>query len=66
MHSRFDSNGDGKLTPDELKGARWFGGDATKADANGDGTITVEELQKAMPAGRGGDGRRGRRGGAPE
>jgi Ca2+-binding EF-hand superfamily protein len=64
MHTRYDANGDGKLTTDELGASRRFRGDASKADTNGDGVISNDELQKSMEDSRR-NGRRGDFGGPP-
>jgi acetyl esterase/lipase len=45
---RFDRNGDGVVTPDELKNSDLF----KRLDANGDGRVTLEEF-RASQAGRG-------------
>jgi len=49
---RLDTNGDGKLTPDELAAAkgRMKFDDPAALDTNHDGDISVDELQAAMKA----------------
>jgi thiol-disulfide isomerase/thioredoxin len=55
LFKRYDKNGDGKLTPDELTDKTWF----DRLDLNKDGIVTLEEAQKVLgpivthrPAGR--------------
>jgi len=59
LHERFDANGDGLLTAQELpEGLRER---IMKADTNGDGGVSKEELEKAREATRG----EARQGGGP-
>lgn len=51
MFDRFDANGDGKLTADELRGP--MAGMLQNGDTNGDGAIDRDELQQAMQNMRG-------------
>ncbi|HEX3725783.1 MAG TPA: hypothetical protein VHV08_06050, partial [Pirellulales bacterium] len=44
LFKRYDKNGDGKLTPDELPDKKWF----ARLDLNKDGVITLEEAQQAL------------------
>jgi Ca2+-binding EF-hand superfamily protein len=47
--ARADKNGDGKLEPSEVGGARW---DYLKvADANHDGAVTLDEIERAVASG---------------
>ena len=56
MHDRFDTNHDGKVTPDELSGtgsgSGWHRGphfdDPAALDTNHDGDISADELQQGM------------------
>jgi HlyD family secretion protein len=63
---RNDTNGDGKLTEDELPEARKAA--IMQADADGDGIVTLEEYKAKPPTGGrpgGGGGPGGRAGGGP-
>jgi Ca2+-binding EF-hand superfamily protein/mono/diheme cytochrome c family protein len=44
LFKQLDKNGDGKLTPDELKDKAWF----EKLDLNKDGVVTLEEAEQAL------------------
>ncbi|MEZ5386172.1 MAG: redoxin domain-containing protein [Prosthecobacter sp.] len=44
LFKRFDKNGDGKLTRDELPNQRWFNG----LDADKDGSVTLDEAVKTL------------------
>ena len=79
MRARLDTNGDGKLTPDELANARgrMKFDDPAALDTNKDGDISADELEAGMKAkreemraqrlqgGGGGFGGRGGRGATP-
>ncbi|MGE5180978.1 MAG: EF-hand domain-containing protein [Acidobacteriota bacterium] len=54
MKKRLDTNGDGKLTVDELKAAsgRMHFDDAAAVDTDHDGEISIDELAAAMRARR--------------
>ncbi len=61
MFERFDANGDGRLTADELpERAREH---MMASDANGDGALTEDELRQAREGMTGGGRRQGRPGG---
>jgi hypothetical protein len=48
MVDRQDDNGDGKLSPDELRMARMGEGFLERFDTDGDGTVTKAEYDAAM------------------
>lgn len=58
LFKRFDKNGDGRLTEDELPNKRWF----TGLDADKDGSVTLDEAVKTLASLR----ERGAPGGSPE
>jgi Ca2+-binding EF-hand superfamily protein len=64
MRTRLDTNGDGKLTPDELAATngRMHFDDPAAIDTNKDGDISADELAAAMQARR--DARRNKTAGS--
>jgi len=61
LFEKFDKNGDGALTSDEVPEKAWT--KISKADADGDGAVTKAELREACKKRRGKKGKRGGKGG---